>query len=221
MLKIFKEIKKLREENSNLKKEVELYKNSLKDQVEEDITLEKEFLSAKEELAKLIEEKDAALYDLHELKEHYRQFDDIYMPLKHFIPFILDKYMNDKMEELYTTLSSLDDEGFIEYMIVCKLIPCDIYSEYYYESNLGYFEEMSGYRLSRYHEMSAFGEKEYEIVSSCHERLSNCSDYSQDEKFLEYRKELKKQTILAIANEKPVETFKILYSFSEKLDKKS
>lgn len=217
MLKIFKEIKELREENSNLKKEVELYKNSLKDQVEEDITLEKEFLSTKKELSKLIEEKDDALYDLHELKEHYRQFDDIYKPLKHFIPFILDKYMNNKMEELYTTLSSLDSEGFIEYGVVCKLIPCDIYSEYYYEDSMGYFEEMSGYRLSRYHEMSAFGEKEYEIVSSCHERLSSCSDYSQDERFLDYRKKLKKQTIFAIANEKPVETFNLLYSFSEKL----
>jgi hypothetical protein len=84
----------------------------------------------------------------------------------------------------------IDDEGFALYSEAKKYTNIDIYSYYYTEDNLGYFENANGFALLRYLEVAAFGEIEWEQLPNGYEKAINMSLNTEDTEFQRYRNEI-------------------------------
>lgn len=98
------------------------------------------------------------------------------------------------IDKMYNYYRKLDKEGWDELRVVKKYIKGDIYSYFYYEDNMGAFEDLNGKELIPYYEKMEFSD----IVSSeFHNSYERCtySDPIENEKYKEYKEAVKKDFV--------------------------
>ncbi len=100
-------------------------------------------------------------------------------------------------ESLYNLVAPyLDPEGWTRYQIAKELTGVNVYSDFYTEDNLGYFEGDTATVHMRYLEASAFGAVEYEIMpNTCYERAVLGEVDCNAPSYLEYREKLHQRTL--------------------------
>lgn len=157
-----------------------------------------------------------------ELKEKYENEQwktlDLSNEYEDLMSVFISKYIEGIIkkngeEKLYELLQPLDHEGWCELDAVQKLIPCNIYSEYYYEDTVGTFENMDGYDLIPYYEIAAFAEnREYDFVGDMYEKLTSYDDYTNKAEYLQYCIKKQHDTLINISKKYPKEAIKIFNS---------
>lgn len=127
--------------------------------------------------------------------------------------FLYKTLTYENTDLIYDAIKFLDKDGWYKLSVIEELIPCDIYNVYYYEDNIGVFEDMIGYNYIKYYEINAFAEREYEMVCPLYEKMSNYSDYSQNPEYLAYISKLPELTIYKIIERYPYESMKVVIKY--------
>ena len=127
---------------------------------------------------------------------------------------LLSEYLIKEIESLNQNIQhqiyedthyALDQDGWIELRVVSTVIPCNLYSEFSYEDNMGVFEELDGYETIFWYEKAEFGEFEYEIVGSMHEVGTCINEYWKLPVYEEYRKKVEKKVLIELCKSQPLE----------------
>lgn len=206
-----KKVKKLTDENENLKNLSTIFRYFIK--------------KLKGEKAKLIDDIAELKVKNEEQKKEYlilnnEAHDDIQNITKKYnntIEKFLSTYIEsinseEKIKSIYEELRVVDEDGWCEENIVANLIPCNLYSEFYYEDNTGVFDRIDGYGTINYYEIAEFAEQEYEFVGM-YERMSGHSDYTNLPKYIEYRKKAEFETVKEIIKKYPLQSFELITPF--------
>lgn len=129
---------------------------------------------------------------------------------------IEDLATEEIVDDLYNFSVNLDNEGWEELSIVREFINEDIYSYFYYEDNLGYFENMDGWQLISWYEKMKFAEiVDSEFIGS-YEKCKY-SDYDDKTEYIKYREEVKKALIKHMISKNPMKFLDKITEIEEKL----
>lgn len=129
---------------------------------------------------------------------------------------IEDLATEETINDLYNFSVSLDNEGWEELSIVREFIKEDIYSYFYYEDNMGYFENMNGWELIPWHEKMKFAEIIDSEFIGCYEKCKY-SNYKDTTEFIKYREEVKKAYIKHMISKNPMKYLDKITEIEEKL----
>lgn len=111
---------------------------------------------------------------------------------------------NESISEVYSKSQSLDNEKWIELDIIERKTGINISNFYYYEDNLGYFENLDGNGLIPYYEKAKFGEFEYDLCSGGYESSVCVSDYWKHDEYKTYRLDVEKEVVYKLALLNPI-----------------
>lgn len=167
----------------------------------ENLLIEKEeILGVKEKMLEDLSDKVFDLQmDLDRANEHLLKIK----PISKIILGKVDNYSEKEIEEIFNQLRELDDEGFKYLREIEKesgLNTHDVYTTFYYEDNMGYFEEMNGYGLSKYIEKIKFAEIIDSTFHGMYEECEYSTNYVDTQEYKDFIKKVKLNTIKSLLN---------------------
>ena len=196
----------------------------LKNQINLDMISEmnKEKENLNNRISKYMEESKSTKSELDYYKKGYKNLlsdiDGYKKALADNLIKILSSLDECNISKLYEEFRYLDDKGWLELDVVSNIIPCNIYSEFYYEDNTGVFDAIeTGYGMIPWYEKAEFGKFEYNFVSSMYEQGTCTNKYWELPKYEEYRKKVEKQLLEKLCKSNPLE-FKNTLDGYNKLD---
>lgn len=173
ILNLVEEKKTLVDDNEVLYNENELLSNELKSIKEEKENLEYEN-SKKSHLLETTKEINSTLSNLllNSLEENY------------------DTY--------YNSLKKYDEDGFVYLSKVQQLTgisSSSFYGNFYYEDNIGAFEDMDGYTMAKYYEKMQFADIIDSTFIGSYEKCEYSTDYVNTDEYKEFIKNVKINTV--------------------------
>lgn len=177
-----KELKKenllLLEKNQELLKELKNLRNEI-------YNLENTFIEKDKEISK----KEKSINILNKFKIFTSDF---------LCKFLNEEIIEENYEKLYNYLQIYDKDGFLYLGQIKKetnISSSEFYSNYYYEDNCGYFEEMDGYNFSKYYLQMKFGEIINSTFIGMYEKCEYSDDFYSNDDYKKFIKKVKINTI--------------------------
>lgn len=100
----------------------------------------------------------------------------------------------NNIDKMYNYYKKFDKNGWEELQVVRKFIKGDIYSEFYYEDNIGLFENMDGKELIKWYEKMEFSQIKDSIF---HGEYEQCvyDKPCENKNYKEYKEKVKKEFV--------------------------
>lgn len=100
----------------------------------------------------------------------------------------------NSLDKMYNYYCKLDKEGWEELKIVKNHIKGNIYNHFYYEDNMGVFEDMDGKELIPWYEKMEFSNIVDSTFYSSYEKCTY-GEPSKNERYSEYKNKVKKDFV--------------------------
>lgn len=188
-------------------------KNQINLDMISEMNKEKENLNNK--ISKYMEEIECTKSELDSYKKGYKNLLSDIDGYKKALADNLIKNLSSldecNISKLYEEFHHLDDECWLELDVVSKIIPCNIYSEFYYEDNTGVFDAIeTGYGMIPWYEKAEFGEFEYNLVSSMYEQGTCINKYWELPEYKDYRKKVEILLLIKLCKSNPIKVKNII-----------
>lgn len=196
---------------TNLKKEFLKVKEELTAKVVLLAEKDSEIKMLKEELSKVkesnIELNNYYNFSLDEEKKLSKNLDIAQSHLKDLVLSKISSMEDESIYNLYSEVKHLDEDSLIEYKIVDSKLNVNLYEQFPYEDNLGYFEGDDCSICISYSENAVFGQFNCTETCGTYEIGTYTKDYKATARFISYRNEVIKEFIFKLAESKPVEFY--------------